>query len=386
MSEKEYTDTVIFIRTLFCKQTGAIPLHAPFFGGNEKKYLAECIDSTFVSYLGAFVSQFEDMVSAFTGVRYAVAVVNGTVALQVALITVGVQPGDEVVTQPLTFVATANAIRHCSADPVFVDVERSTLGMSPDALESFLQDHGEKRKNGFFNRSTGRRIAAIVPMHTFGFPCKIDRIVSIADRFGIPVVEDAAESLGSYYRGRHTGAFGKVSILSFNGNKIITTGGGGMLITDDESLAQKARHLTTTGKQPHAWEFIHDQVAYNYRLTNVNAAIGVAQMEKLEVYLSNKRETYLNYRNFFIEFSSLDFFTEPDHSRSNCWLNTIIFKNNEERDLFLKHAHKQSIFCRPAWRLMHKLDMFKNCISGPLHEAEWLGARIVNLPSSYRST
>ena len=288
--QKDFAKIVSFIRDLYHQPEGIIPLHAPVFRGNEKKYLAECIDTTYVSYVGEFVTRFEKAIADYTGAKYAVAVVNGTAALQIALIVAGVEENDEVITQPLTFVATANAIRHANASPVFVDVDRDTLGMSPSSLQAFLEEHVTLENECAVNKSTGRRIKAVVPMHTFGFPCRIDQIVALCRKYNLVVVEDAAESLGSFYKGKHTGTFGLSGILSFNGNKIITTGGGGMIITDDQAFAEKAKHLTTTAKVPHAWEYIHDEVGYNFRMPNLNAAVGMAQWKYCS-YIQNKKKT-----------------------------------------------------------------------------------------------
>jgi aminotransferase in exopolysaccharide biosynthesis len=379
-----YKDIIEFIRQLYNQPEGFIPLHAPVFNGNEKKYLNQCIDTTYVSYVGEFVTQFEESTAAFTGSRHAVAMVNGTAALHIALVVAGVEPGDEVITQPLTFVATANAIRHAGAVPLFVDVDRDTLGMSPEKLEDFLKKNTTSNNGRCINRQTGKTIKAVLPVHIFGHPCRIAEITRIAAQYGLRVVEDAAESLGSYYNGKHTGTFGDIGILSYNGNKTITTGGGGMLITDDEDLAKKARHITTTAKVPHPWEYEHDQVGYNYRLTNLNAAVGVAQMEKIGDYLGDKRYIAEQYRSFF-ERTGVDFIWEPGNSRSNFWLNAILLKNRDERDAFLKLTNEQKVMTRPIWTLMNKSDMFRDCVTGNLDNAEWLEGRVVNLPSSVRS-
>jgi aminotransferase in exopolysaccharide biosynthesis len=375
---QEITDR---IREIY--DTGSfIPLHEPRFLGNEKKYLAECIDSTFVSSVGKHVELFEKMVAGFTGSPYAIASVNGTEALHMALLLAGVLPGDEVLTQPLTFIATANAIRYTGADPVFLDVDCVTMGMSPGALETFLDEHGELRDNGFtYNKSTGRRIGACIPMHTFGHPVKIDQIVEICDKYQIPVIEDAAESIGSIYRGKHTGTFGKMAVLSFNGNKIITTGGGGMILTGDEQLAKQAKHLTTQAKVPHPWDFYHDQTGFNHRLPNINAALGVAQMEQLEGFIQRKRELAQYYQTVF---SPMDirFFSEPEYAVSNYWLNAIILENKSQRDDFLEYSNTHGIMTRPTWTLMHRLPMFRDCFHGELVNAEFFEEHLVNIPSS----
>jgi aminotransferase in exopolysaccharide biosynthesis len=373
---------VDFVRDIY-NTKHFIPLHEPKFLGNEKKYVNECIDSTFVSSVGKFVDQFEKNIAEYTGAHYAVAAVNGTAALHLALILAGVRKEEEVISQPLTFVATANAISYTGAQPVFVDVDMDTLGMSPEKLEQFLQNN-TRVQNGFtYNKKTNRLIRACIPMHTFGHPCKIDQIVEICNRYNIKVIEDAAESLGSFYKGTHTGTFGDIGVLSFNGNKTITTGGGGMIITDDEQLAKLAKHLTTQAKAPHRWEYIHDRIGYNYRLTNIAAALGVAQLETLEKIIENKRDTAQKYEDFFDK-SSWTFFKEPNDSRSNYWLNIIMVHNKKERDEFLDYTNNNGVMTRPVWRLMNKLDMFKGCQTGNLENAEWLEKRVVNIPSSYR--
>lgn len=375
-------EVVDFIRSLYGTNE-FIPLHAPVFMGNEKKYLNVCIDSTFVSYVGKFVTQFEEKTAAFTGAKYAVAMSNGTSALQIALLAAGVEKGNEIITQPLTFVATANAISHCGAKPVFVDVDKSTLGMSPEKLEDFLLENAEVKADGCFNKLTKNKISACLPVHIFGHPCKIDEIVYICNTYKIPVVEDAAESLGSYYKGKHTGTFGKLGILSYNGNKTITTGGGGMILTNDKQSADFAKHITTTAKISHPWEFAHDMVAFNYRMPNVNAAIGVAQMETLDDFLKNKRKTAEQYADFFND-KPISFFTEPANASSNYWLNVLVLANRDKRDHFLKLTNENKVMTRPIWRLMNKLEMFKNCLAGDLTNAEWLEDRVVNIPSSIR--
>jgi perosamine synthetase len=373
-----------FITSLY-PNVNPVPLHAPVFSGNEKKYLLDCIDTTYVSYVGAYVTKFEEMTAQFTGARFAIAVVNGTAALQVALQIAGVKPGDEVITQALTFAATASAIAHAGAEPVFVDVDRDTLGMSPEKLESWLKQN--TRLDGSdacpVNRTTGRRIAAAVPMHTFGHPCRIDEIKTVAEKYHLVLIEDSAESFGSCYKGKHTGTFGLAGILSYNGNKTITTGGGGMIITNDEAFARRARHITTTAKVPHRWEYAHDEAGYNYRLTNVSAAIGVAQMEKLAEYLKNKRETAEKYEQFCRE-HGLSFVHEPEGAVSNYWLNAIIMNDRKERDAFLEFSNDNGVATRPIWRLMNKLDVYRHCQRDDLINSRWLEDRIVNIPSGVR--
>lgn len=376
-----YKNVIDFIRSKYPKEN-PVPLHAPRFIGNEKKYLNECIDSTYVSYVGKFVNQFEQMIKEFTGAKYAIATANGTLALHTAIILAGVKDGDEVITQALTFVATANAISYTGAKCVFVDSDKETLGMDPQKLEQFLSRDCTTKNDGFtYNKKTGRKISACVPMHVFGLPVKIDEIIKICEKYNVFVVEDAAESLGSYYGSKHTGLFGKIGILSFNGNKTITTGGGGMIITNDDKLAERALHITKTAKTPHPWEFIHDELGYNYRLSNINAAVGCAQMESLDLFLKNKRELAGMYKEFFSSIG-IEFVCEPKNSISNYWLNAIILKNREERDSFLKETNDNGIVTRPIWRLMNKLPMYKSCETTDLQTARWLEDRVVNIPSS----
>jgi aminotransferase in exopolysaccharide biosynthesis len=378
-SEGLIPDLVRMVREIY--GDSSVPLHRPVFGGSERQDLVACIDSNFVSSVGEKVTEMERRVADFAGARFGVAVVNGTNALQVALRLVGVERDSEVITQALTFVATCNAVSYLGAHPVFVDVERSTLGMSPDALRAFLEEFGERREDGCFNRSTGRRIAACQPMHTFGHPVRIDEIAEICSDWGIALVEDAAESLGSYYRGRHTGGFGRLGVFSFNGNKIVTTGGGGMVVTDDEMLAQRAKHLTTTAKVPHPYEYVHDELGYNFRMPNLNAALGCAQMEQLPGFLVAKREIAAHYARFFTE-RSIEFVREPDGAKSNYWLNAIVLNSREERDRFLKETNDQGVMTRPIWRLMSDLPMYRHCQADDLSMSRWLEERVVNLPSS----
>jgi perosamine synthetase len=358
-----------------------IPLHRPVFEGNEKQYLIDCIDSNFVSSVGAKVVEFEQQMAAFTGAKYAVATVNGTAALHVALQLVGVQRDDEVITQALTFIATCNALSYAGAHPVFVDVDRDTMGLSPAALRQFLVQHAEVRGGRAFNKTTGRRLAACVPMHTFGLPCRIEEIVSLCSDYGIAVVEDAAESLGSYVGTRHTGTFGQMATLSFNGNKVITTGGGGMIITDDADLAARAKYLTTTAKVPHPYEFVHDEVGYNYRLPNLNAALGCAQMERLPEFLAVKADVNQRYAGLF-ESLGVDFARAPAGSTGNHWLNAIVLASPQERDAFLAFTNSRGVMTRPIWRLMSRLSMFQHCQHDGLANSLWLEDRVVNIPSS----
>ncbi len=387
---EKYKKILDFIRDVYSDQEGFIPLHAPIFSGNEKKYLNECIDSSFVSSVGKFVDKFEEMMAEYTRSKKAVACVNGTNALYLALILSGVSRNDEVITQPLTFIATCNAISYIGAIPVFVDVDLSTLGMSPDSLLTFLKENTLRRfneslnKHECFNKNTGRRIKACVPMHTFGHPCRIDEILEICTEYNIEVVEDAAESLGSFYKEKHTGTIAKIGALSFNGNKTITTGGGGMLLFQDEELAKHAKHLTTQAKIPHPWEFSHDFIGYNYRMPNINAALGCAQLEQLPDFLASKRKIAQQYEAFFSENKNLNvsYFIEPSNAKSNYWLNVIVFENKVERDAFLKFSNENGVMTRPAWKLMNELTMFLDSPNSSLNNAQKLSDCIVNIPSS----
>jgi aminotransferase in exopolysaccharide biosynthesis len=378
-------DILAFIRKTFNEEKEFIPLHAPTFGGNEKKYLEETIDSTFVSSVGAFVNQFEAEIAKYTGAKYAIACVNGTNALHIALLVNDVRASDEVLSQALTFIATANAISYCNAVPVFIDVDKDTLGMSPRALQSFLENNAEKNQDGFtYNKTTGRRIKACVPMHTFGLPLRIDEIVAICNEWNISLIEDAAESLGSYYKGIHTGRFGIVGTFSFNGNKTITCGGGGALITDDEALAKHVKHLTTQAKLPHAWRFTHDEIGYNYRMPNLNAALACAQLEQLDSFLANKQALANLYKAFFVKTDDVKYVTEIENAKANYWLNVVLFKNKDEQEAFLDISNANGIMTRPVWDLMNTLPMFKDCQHDGLENSKWLADRIVNIPSSVR--
>lgn len=360
-----FKNEVKFIREIY-NTDDFIALHEPFFDEREKQLVTECVDSTFVSSVGKFVTDFEEKIADFCGVKRAVACVNGTNSLHLALVLAGVKPGNRVITQPLTFIATANAISYCGAEPVFVDVDKDTMGLSPEKLEEFLKKDS--------------KIKAVVPMHTFGHPCRIDEIKQICDKYGIKLIEDCAESLGSYYNDIHTGNWGEVGILSFNGNKIITTGGGGMLLFNNEKLADHAKHLTTQAKVPHRWEFVHDEIGYNYRMPNLNAALGVAQLEKLPHFLEKKRILAQKYREFFGD----KFVNEPNGAKSNFWLNTILLKNAQERDEFLTYTNDNGVMTRPVWRLMNKLEMFKHSKCGDLSNSLWLEDRLVNIPSGVK--
>ncbi|MEX5362103.1 LegC family aminotransferase [Pseudomonas guariconensis] len=358
-----------------------IPLHAPLFQGNEKQYVLETVDSTFVSSVGAFVDRFERDMAAYTGSPRAVATVNGTAALHISLLLAGVKPGDLVLTQPLTFVATCNAIAYCNAEPVFIDVDRHTLGLSPTALEAWLEENACLDSEGTCRTKAGGRVLrACLPMHTFGHPVALDELMEVCERWSLALVEDAAESLGSLYKGRHTGTFGCVGTLSFNGNKIITTGGGGMILAG-EALGVRAKHLTTTAKQPHAYEYVHDDVGYNYRLPNLNAALGCAQLERLETFIASKRALAASYEAFF-EGQSVQFVREPEGCRSNYWLNAIICEDLAQRDALLQHSNQAGVMTRPIWKLMTHLPSFANAFRSDLSNALWLEERVVNLPSS----
>lgn len=364
-----------------------VPLHEPAFDGREREYVIDAIDSTFVSSVGKFVDRFEEAVAQFTGSAHAVATVNGTAALHVGLVLLGVEPGDEVITQPLTFVATANAVRYCGAHPVFVDIDSNTLGLSPGALGRFLVEHTRLDNQGRpINRQTGRRIAACMPMHSYGFPSYIGELVEICSDWGIAVVEDAAESLGSLVGGKHTGLFGRAGVVSFNGNKTVTTGGGGMLITSDGELARRARHLTTTAKVPHRWEYVHDELGYNYRLPNINAALGCAQMEQLALKLENKRRVAEAYMRFFEQPQWVDsgyqLITEREGAKANYWLNTLLCPDRASRDDFLQYSNSHGVMTRPAWELMYRLPEYRDSLNAGCPVAEDIAARLVNLPSS----
>ncbi len=377
----KFEKIVAFIKRLYPNKE-YIPLHEPRFIGAEKEYLIDCIDSGFVSSVGEYVNRFEQKITEYTGAKHAVATVNGTAALHVALILAGLKNGDEVITQAVTFIATANAISYCDAKPVFLDSDRETLGLSPEALEQFLNKNCIIKDDGFtYNKKTNNRISACVPMHVFGHPVKIEEICQICGRNNIPVVEDAAESIGSFYKERHTGTFGCMGILSFNGNKTITTGGGGMIITNNEELLKKAKHITTTARISHPWEIMHDKIAFNYRMPNINATLGCAQLEKLPEHIENKRKIAKQYKEFF---SSIDihFVDESSFTRSNYWLNAIIFNGIEERNAFLEYSNNNGVMTRPIWRLMPDLDMYKNCQTDELLNAKWLADRVVNIPSS----
>lgn len=379
----EYKKITDFIHDLY-ETNDFVPLSVPAFVGNEKKYLEECIDSTFVSSVGKFVDRFEEMVAEYTGAKKAVVCVSGTNALHMAMILAGVKHNDEVLTQALTFIATCNAISYIGAHPVFIDVDKDTMGLSPKAVKEWLEVNAEIKDGTCYNKTTGRRIKACVPMHTFGHPVHLDELVKVCEEWHIELVEDAAESLGSFYKGRHTGTFGKVGAISFNGNKTITTGGGGMLLFMDEELGQFAKHLTTQAKVPHRWEFVHDHIGYNYRMPNINAALGCAQIEHLEEFVLNKRETAAKYAEYFKNIEDIDFFTEPSDCRSNYWLNVVILKNKQSQLEFLQQTNDNGVMTRPIWELMNRLPMFAHCQNDGLSNSIWLADRVVNIPSSVR--
>ncbi len=363
---------------------GSIKLHEPCFSGNESKYVQECIDSTFVSSVGKFVDRFEKELADYTGVKYAVAVVNGTTALHIALLLAGVESRDEVLVPTLSFVATANAVRYCGAKPHFVDSEQQTLGIDPEALQNYLRVNTVKRNGICLNRKTGKTVRALVPVHIFGHPCDLEGLLAVTKEFNLILIEDAAESLGSTYHGRHSGTFGLLGTLSFNGNKIITTGGGGAILTDDPELAKRAKHLTTTAKTPHRWDYVHDEVGYNYRMPNLNAALGCAQLEQLSDFLASKRRLFESYQEAFRDIAGISLFKEPEGSQSNYWLQALLLDDTvaNQRDSILEATNSAGLMTRPAWTLLHKLPPFQDCPHAPLPIAESLEQRLVNLPSS----
>ncbi len=376
----EFLSIINFIKSKFPNRD-FIPLHEPRFEGNERKYVLDAIDSTFVSSVGQYVDRFEQMIAAIAGTKYGVATVNGTSALHIALMLAGVKRGDEVITQALTFVATANAIKYLDAYPVFIDVDTDTIGMSSNALEVFLQENAEERNGELYNTKTGRRISCCLPMHTFGLPSRIDKIQQVCSKWGINLVEDAAESLGSYLGDQHTGSYGLIGTFSFNGNKTLTAGGGGALVTNNEEIAYLAKHLTTQAKVAHNWEYDHDMVGYNYRMPNLNAALACAQLENLERMVSDKRKLALDYSEFFKN-KSMSFKAEIEGSKSNYWLNAIEFEDKTQRDDFLSYSNKMGVMTRPVWNLMNTLTMYDDCFKGNLQNSIHLSERIVNIPSS----
>lgn len=376
----KFQRTVDFIRSQF-PDKDFIPLHEPLFIGNERKYVLDAIDSTFVSSVGAYVNRFEEIIASITNTKFAIATVNGTSALHMALLVAGVKPGEEVLSQAFTFIATANAISYTGASPVFIDIDPSTIGMSASKLLAFLEKNVIFKDGQPFNRQTQKRIAACVPMHSFGFPCEINEIAVICEQWHIPLIEDAAESLGSYYKNRHTGSFGQLGVFSFNGNKTLTSGGGGAIITNDENFAKLAKHLTTQAKLPHTWEFTHDQIGYNYRMPNLNAALACAQLEQLNNFIVSKRQLAHNYNNFFKN-EDIVFLNEQADAKANFWLNAILLSNRTERDEFLAYTNDRGVMTRPAWTLMNKLKMFSGCQHDGLEVSHYFEDRLVNIPSS----
>ena len=378
-----YEKSISFIKKLYGNQK-FVPLSVPKFIGNEKKYLDDCIDTTFVSSVGQYVDRFEKDMAAYTGAKRAVVCVSGTNALHMAMMLAGVERDDEVLTQALTFIATCNAIAYIGAHPVFLDVDRSTMGLSPDAVKEWLTKNAEIRNNQCFDKNTNRRVKACVPMHTFGHPVRIEELAAICAEWHIELVEDAAESIGSKYKGVHTGLFGKVGALSFNGNKTITTGGGGMLLFMDDELGALAKHLTTQAKVPHRWEFKHDHIGYNYRMPNITAALGCAQLEHLDEFIADKRKTAAAYAEYFKNVDGIEFFTEPENSFSNYWLNVVILPNHDKQLEFLQETNDNGVMTRPIWELMNRLPMFENCEHDSLENTIWFADRVVNIPSSVR--
>ncbi len=374
------TPIVEFVRDVY-QTNDFIPLHAPTFNGNEQKYVLETIESTFVSSVGKFVDQFESQIEAYTGTAKAVATVNGTAALHAALYMAGVKPGDFVITQALTFVATCNALHHMGAQPIFVDVSPESLGLCPRAMDNYLSEHAQLTASGCIHKQTQRPIRAVVPMHTFGHPVELDELLLVCQKWGVTLVEDAAESLGSFYKGKHTGTLGDFGAVSFNGNKIITTGGGGMVLCKTAEQGAHTKHVTTTAKVPHPFEFFHDEAGFNYRMPNLNAALGCAQMEVLEQYLIRKRELANKYQNFFVG-SEYKFVVEPVYAKSNYWLNAVICPSADSRDALLKQTNDAGVMTRPIWQLMHRLPMFKDAPRGDLTHSEHIEGHLVNLPSS----
>jgi len=378
----DFKSSITFIKELFDAKE-FIPLHVPTFSGKEKEYVNQTIDSTFVSSVGAFVDQFEHSMAQISNTQKAVAVVNGTAGLQIALKLAGVSSGDEVITQALTFVATANAIAYNNAFPVFIDVDLDTMGLSPKAVEAFLSEFGELRENSCYNKKTGRKIAACVPMHTFGFPVHLDELMAVCTKWNIPLVEDAAESLGSEYKGKPTGSFGQLGVFSFNGNKIVTCGGGGAIVTNDQLLGEKGKYLTTTAKIPHPYEYVHDELGYNYRMPNLNAALACAQLEQLDYFVGNKRATALVYDAFF-KTKGIKFRNENPDTKANYWLMCVELENKKDRELFLKETNENKVMTRPIWQLMFRLPMYADCQRDSQMNALFLEERIVNIPSSVR--
>ncbi|MED4780394.1 LegC family aminotransferase [Brevibacillus choshinensis] len=372
------------LQSVISKCDEFVPLHEPSFQGNEWMYVKECIDSGWVSSVGKYVNKFEEMLVDYTGVKHAVAVVNGTAALHVCLILAGVEPNDEVLVPALTFIATANAVTYCGAIPHFVDSSYETLGLDPVKLDLYLKEIGEQHKDGCYNKVTGRRIKAVLPMHTFGHPVDLDNLADVCLRYNIELVEDAAESLGSYYKGRHTGNWGKVAAVSFNGNKVVTTGGGGAILTNSDELGKLAKHITTTAKKPHPWAFDHDHIGFNYRMPNLNAALGCAQLEMLPKFIEQKRALTNLYANAFHRIKGVELFTEPSFAKSNYWLQVLILEEQYacEKENILKVTNDQGFMTRPVWKPLHEISMYEKCPKMNLEVVESLARRIINIPSS----
>ena len=377
-----YSEIIGFIKNQFDNKA-FIPLHEPRFLGNEKKYVVDTIDSTFVSSVGAYVDKFELMMSSISGTNKSIAVVNGTSALQVALRLAGVSAGDEVITQALTFIATVNAIIYNGAAPIFIDVDIDTMGLSPNAVEAFLEEFGEMRNGICYNKKTNKKIAACMPMHTFGFPVHLDELLKVCNKWNIPLVEDAAEAIGSEYHSKPIGSFGKLGVFSFNGNKIVTSGGGGAIVTNDVELGIKAKHLTTTAKVPHPYEYVHDEIGYNYRMPNLNAALACAQLEQLNSFIENKRSLAQQYNSFF-KSKGIYFRTELAHTKANYWLMCVELENKNERESFLKVTNENGVMTRPIWQLIFKSPLYSGFQKDAQINAMYLEDRIVNIPSSVR--
>lgn len=358
-----------------------LPLHEPCLSGNEQKYTSECIETGWVSSVGKFVDRFENDLSAYTGAKKTVVTVNGTAALHVACHLIGAKAGDEILCPTITFAATANALSYTGATPHFVDCENETLGVDPQKLRAYLNDITTTKNNQLINKKTGNKIAALIVTHIFGNPAKIEELLNIANDFNIPLIEDAAEAMGTKYKEKHLGTFGTFGILSFNGNKIITTGGGGALLTNDENLGARAKHITTTAKKPHAWEYAHDEVGFNYRMPNVNAAMGCAQLEQLENFIANKHQLAASYEKAFVDLPDIQILREPPHTRANAWLNAIIVPAHEQQNI-LTATHAAGFLTRPLWQALHTLPHFKNAPRMDLSTAETMAQRIINLPSS----
>lgn len=383
MKNKE--EIITYIKSLYPEMSELVLLHCPQFLGNEKQYLNECIDTKFVSYVSHFVTDMEEHIKKITGTKYAVAMVNGTEALHMAIICAGIRPGEEVITQALTFAATSAAIVHSGALPVYIDVDKDTMGMAAVALKDYLDKNTEQKDGKCYNKKSGKVISGCIPMHTFGHPCRIDEIAMLCQKHNIILIEDSAESIGSTYKGKATGTFGKVGILSFNGNKCVTTGAGGMLITDDPAIAERAKYLSTTAKRPSKWEFFHTEAGYNLRMPGTCAAIGAAQLEYFDKIIENKRETAVLYQNYFSKLS-IECVKEPEYARSNYWLNAIILDSREEREEFLEYANSNGVQCRPIWTLMYKMPPYEKYERTELPNSEWLEDRVVNIPSSVRTS